>query len=262
MRKKKWRLIIDPPAAAYWNMAVDETIFEGGEEGKFPSTLRFYQWQPAALSLGRYQPVGEIDLSACQQLGIDWVRRVTGGGCVLHSAEITYSLFTTEGQFTSLSVLDFYQWVNRVLVDAFQSLGLEVYLKTEKESVSSSFCFLFSSQYDILAGGKKLVGSAQKRSRGKLLQHGSILLKVDERIKKIVKNSSSYSPKKTMVGIFDLLGKELSPGEIETLIAAKFEENWGIKFFQENLSWAEEKQAQILEREKYRNPQWNFQKTK
>lgn len=74
-----WRLLITPPASGAWNMAVDEAIAIHAGRGDSPPTLRFYQWQPACVSLGRHQPLADIDLARCQSFGYDVVRRPTGG---------------------------------------------------------------------------------------------------------------------------------------------------------------------------------------
>ncbi|MCB0235394.1 MAG: hypothetical protein KDG58_14505, partial [Anaerolineae bacterium] len=87
-----WRLLVTPPAGGAWNMAVDEAIAVHAGRGDVPPTLRFYQWQPACVSLGRHQPLADIDMARCAALGYDLVRRPTGGRAILHTDELTYSV--------------------------------------------------------------------------------------------------------------------------------------------------------------------------
>src|SRR2546430_8778970 len=87
-----WRLLLDPPAEGAWNMAVDEVLLEGVAAGSSPPTLRFYTWTPACLSLGYFQPFSVVNVEGCRGLGIDIVRRPTGGRAILHDRELTYSV--------------------------------------------------------------------------------------------------------------------------------------------------------------------------
>src|SRR2546423_9952589 len=87
-----WRLLLDPPAARAWNMAVDEFLLDCWAAVGAPPTLRFYGWAPPCLSLGYFQPFGVVDVAGCRSLGVEVVRRPTGGRAILHDRELTYSL--------------------------------------------------------------------------------------------------------------------------------------------------------------------------
>src|SRR3982074_669972 len=87
-----WRLLLDPPAPGAWNMAVDEVLLDGVAAGTTPPTLRFYEWMPPCLSLGYFQPFDVVDIDGCRALGIEVVRRPTGGRAILHDRELTYSV--------------------------------------------------------------------------------------------------------------------------------------------------------------------------
>src|SRR6202165_5935642 len=86
------RLLLDPPATGAWNMAVDEVLLDGVADGSAPPTLRFCEWTPACLSLGYFQPFEVVALAGCSSLGVDVVRRPTGGRAILHDRELTYSV--------------------------------------------------------------------------------------------------------------------------------------------------------------------------
>src|ERR1700732_179633 len=82
-----WRLLVDAPADGAWNMAVDEILLDGVAAGAAPPTLRFYEWMPACLSLGYFQPIDVVDVGGGRRLGVDVVRRPAGGGAILHHRE-------------------------------------------------------------------------------------------------------------------------------------------------------------------------------
>jgi lipoate-protein ligase A len=96
--KDSWRLLVTPPARGAWNMAVDEAILEAVGRGASLPTLRLYAWEPACLSLGYAQPIGDVDQPRLRARGWDLVRRPTGGRAVLHTDELTYSVIAPPGE--------------------------------------------------------------------------------------------------------------------------------------------------------------------
>ena len=179
--KTTWRLIKHPPSRGTWNMAVDEAILEGVYNGKSQPTLRLYAWQPACLSLGYSQPFSEVDADALSNEGWDVVRRPTGGRAILHTNEITYSVIAPDTDpRVAGSVLDSYLRLSEALLEALRLLGLspEANEKTPKKAkgVFNPVCFEVPSNYEITVNGKKLIGSAQARRQGGILQHGALPL--------------------------------------------------------------------------------------
>jgi lipoyl(octanoyl) transferase len=177
----RWRLIVDTGArTGAENMALDEAIMEAVAAGDSPPTLRFYQWAPPCLSLGKRQPPDGVDLAACRADGVDVVRRATGGWAILHTDELTYSVaLRPDDPRVSGAILDTYRTLSQGLI-----LGLRV-LEADAEmnpvipggaQNSSAACFEVPSAYEITVGGRKLIGSAQTRPAGKVLQHGSLPL--------------------------------------------------------------------------------------
>ncbi|MHB8172232.1 MAG: lipoate--protein ligase family protein [Thermincolia bacterium] len=174
----KWRLVVSEPLSGAMNMALDEAVMLAVSRGLAPPTIRFYQWSPAAVTLGYFQSLAkEIDQQACQQAGIDIVRRLTGGRAVLHHQEFTYSLVTPEGHpKVAGPVLQSYLFISRGLLEGLTRLGVKAELTagTRCQEHNSAACFDAPSWYELGVEGKKLAGSAQTRRHGCFLQHGSI----------------------------------------------------------------------------------------
>ena len=176
-----WRLIIeDEPRSGAANMAVDEALAESVAAGDSPPTLRFYRWQPAAVSLGRHQPVADVDREKITQHGYDLVRRTTGGRAILHTDELTYSVAARlDDPRMAGGVMDAYLLMSNGLLAGLQALGLAAEKAAGDVRAGpdvSAACFEVPSAYEITAGGRKLMGSAQSRRKGYVLQHGSLPL--------------------------------------------------------------------------------------
>jgi lipoate-protein ligase A len=175
-----WRLLVDGETDGATNMAVDEAIHTAVVEGLSPPTLRFYAWSPPCLSLGRNQPLADVDTAACRAAGVDVVRRATGGRAILHTDELTYSvtLLQSDPRATG-DVKEGYRRLSEGLLAGLRNLGAEV-VQARRQAKQlpdlTAVCFETPSDYEITAGGRKLVGSAQWRARGGVLQHGTLPL--------------------------------------------------------------------------------------
>lgn len=167
------RVIDDPAGPGAWNMALDEALLECLASGASGPALRFYGWSPPALSLGYSQSAEDVDFEACERLGVDVVRRPTGGRAVLHVAELTYSITAPAG---SESVAASYCRISRAIGRAIARLGVSASVEPGTSKARSADCFAVSTAADLVVDGRKIVGSAQVRRRGFLLQHGSIKL--------------------------------------------------------------------------------------
>ena len=175
-----WRLIVDGEAGGATNMAVDEAIVNGVIDGTSLPTLRFYAWSPPCLSLGRSQRLAEADLAACRAAGVDVVRRPTGGRSILHTDELTYSvsLLQTDPR-TKGGIVEGYRRLSEGLLAGLHSLGVDAIQAAGQSapvSGTTAVCFETPSDYEITVAGRKLVGSAQWRARGGVLQHGTLPL--------------------------------------------------------------------------------------
>ena len=162
----KWRVVGLETHDAFFNMALDEAVSEGIMNGSSPPTIRFYTWKPGAVSIGYFQSMkDEVNLEICRELGIDCIRRWTGGGAVYHDAEgeITYSLIAPASLFPK-NIIKSYEVICGWIVEGLKDLGIDA---------------VFSPVNDVLVGGKKISGSAQTRRGGILLQHGTVLYDLD-----------------------------------------------------------------------------------
>ncbi|MHC1591226.1 MAG: lipoate--protein ligase family protein, partial [Candidatus Helarchaeales archaeon] len=166
---KKWRLIELETHDAFTNMAIDEVIFNARIQDEVPNTIRFYRWKPSAVSIGKNQSLSaEVNLAACEELGIDVVRRITGGGAVYHDyeGEITYSIIAREGEEVPSDIDESFRKLCKGIILALQKLGLE----------AEHGVFHCPS---IFVKNRKISGNAQARRKGVVLQHGTILLDYD-----------------------------------------------------------------------------------
>jgi len=180
-----WRLLESKPADGYSHMALDQALLESSLSRGFLPTLRFLQWRPPALSIGRFQDIGDIDLEACAKQNIDVVRRPTGGKCILHLDDFTYSLVFPPGYGLPQNVVEAYAVICEGILSAVKRLGLQAVIQSRDEGDYSRVkgaCFAASTQADLEYEGRKICGSAQVRRRGAVLQHGSILLKDRSRL--------------------------------------------------------------------------------
>ena len=229
--------------AAAFNMALDEALIES--IGDVP-VLRIYGWRPAAVSIGYFQSIKEeVDLEKCSQLGIDIVRRLTGGGAVLHECELTYSFITKQ---YPQSILESCKWICDAIVMSISRLGF-----------NASFVPL----NDIVVNGKKVSGSAQTRRNGVLLQHGTLLLDVDvEKMFSVLK----VPPEKLRDKIIKDMRNRVTGlsgitfDHMRSSIKASFAEKFDSKLVADSLSTEEMRRAKWLAEQKYNSKEWTFKR--
>ncbi|HET7585470.1 MAG TPA: lipoate--protein ligase family protein [Gemmatimonadaceae bacterium] len=179
----RWCVLRSEPATGAENMALDEALMAySARTGS--GVLRVYGWAEPTLSLGRHQTArGRYDLERAAALGVRFVRRPTGGRAVLHHREITYAVAAPVDALGTLS--ESYRWINRLLLDGLARLGVDA--RESRQALGSRVrapgvvpCFQEPAPGEIESGGHKLVGSAQLREGGSMLQHGSILVDDDQ----------------------------------------------------------------------------------
>jgi lipoate-protein ligase A len=229
---RRWRFVISPPAPGADNMALDHALLRrAAATGE--AVLRVYSWSTPTLSLGRHQPArGLYDPSAIRSVGVDVVRRPTGGRAVLHHREVTYSvtapLTTDTIDRPRPRTRDIYAAINHLLVDALRALGAPVALATQVSRLGPAAaggllpCFDQATEGEIVAGARKLVGSAQWREGRAVLQHGSILIEDDQQLIARLAADVPISPVATLRAV---LHRPVEIGEVgralaETLDAA------------------------------------------
>jgi len=160
-------------------MALDQALLEAASGDTFPVTLRFYHWVPPALSIGRFQPLSDVDIDACATEHIEVARRPTGGKSILHLDDFTYSIVVPPSFPLPESVVEAYRLISGGILCALRRLGLTAALQSrarEDYRAAGGACFAAATQADLEYDGRKLCGSAQVRRGGAILQHGSIML--------------------------------------------------------------------------------------
>lgn len=174
-----WRLLEPLTSSGAGQMAMDQALLESARADGFPPTLRFHRWSPPALSIGRFQAVSDIDLEICAAEGIEVVRRPTGGKCILHLDDFTYSIVLPTRFPFPPDVVEAYALLCRGILAALKLLGLDAAMQSREHddyAAARGACFAAATEADLEYAGRKICGSAQVRRRGALLQHGSILM--------------------------------------------------------------------------------------
>lgn len=218
----KWRLLLTGTNPCLYNMDFDIQLMR---KALIP-TLRFYQWYPPAVSIGAHQIFEqEIDLKKCEELGIGWVQRVTGGGAVYHDKEVTYSITAPEEFFPDL--IKSYEDICGAVILGFKNLGITA-LYAPKVGGNIN---------DILVNGKKISGCAQTRRNGSMLHHGTILQEVEpEKMFAVLKvpdvkltEKKIQEAKDRVTSLKQELGREVSYDEIVSVMSQAFKEKFNIE---------------------------------
>jgi len=266
---KNWRIIPFRKFNAFENMAIDEAIFRGCQQGTSHPTLRLYGWQPPAVSLGYFQNLeSEINISFCRTHKIDIVRRPTGGKAVFHEKDLTYSLTARESDPPfSTGILGTYLIISRCILDALSGVGVVAEVEEEGRSPRGnellSQCFSSSSRYELLVNKRKICGSAQVRTNGAFLQHGSLLLDFDPSKALSVVSKTKVSPEQTssledsVTSLKDHVSPPVDPGHLSQLMAKSFEDILQVKFTTGWLTKEEETLKNRLLKDKYKTDRWN-----
>ncbi|UCE86705.1 MAG: hypothetical protein JSU66_02935 [Deltaproteobacteria bacterium] len=172
---RRWRLICDGAASGAWNMGVDEALLESVRAGGDP-ILRLYRWNGPWLSIGYGQRPGAARLCACREAGVGVVRRATGGAAVLHGGDLTYAVAARE-EVVPGGLQASYRRITEILSSALAALGVDTQrvVRGAPDPRARDFdCFAEPAPDELCVGGRKLLGSAQRRAAGAFLQHGSL----------------------------------------------------------------------------------------
>lgn len=269
----EWRLLNTGAQDGASNMALDEAILEAVMAGETPPTLRFYAWQPACLSLGYGQTSEEIDRNRCSQQGWNIVRRPTGGQAILHTDELTYSVCAPlDEPRVAGGVVESYRRLAAGLLAGLRELGLEPAEAKpdypESQLQHGPICFEGPARYEITVRLRKLIGSAQSRRMGCLLQHGTLPLKGD--ITRIVQALAFDSPAERSAAAQRLLGRALtlesalgrtvSFDEAVQAMTTGFAQSLNLILVPGTPSAKEMGNAQRIRKDKYLTDEWTFRK--
>jgi lipoate-protein ligase A len=244
-------------------MAIDDALFEAVRTGGAP-VLRLYRWSPACLSLGRNQPARDLyDPARALSLGIDIVRRVTGGLAVLHDRELTYSVAAPAALLGGPRAT--YRAINRALVAGLARLGAQVAIAGDQRrapalaAVAATPCFHEPAPGEVVAGTRKLVGSAQRCERHTILQHSSILLDGDQSAVHALQSGASLDVDVGSATLREVLGRTPTWPELERAIVAGFEEVCGIALAPSALTTEEAERADRLAT-RFRSDAWTWRR--
>jgi lipoyl(octanoyl) transferase len=249
-------------------MAVDEAMGLAVARGEAPPTLRLYAWEPPCVSLGRNQPLASVDGARCMERGYDIVRRPTGGRAILHTDELTYSVVARQDDpLMAGMVLETYLRLSHGLVAGLRRLGVDAEEAPGTNRAGpdvSAACFEVPSAYEILAGEKKLLGSAQTRSAGFVLQHGSLPLTGD--LTRVVDcltfahEEEREALRGSLAGhattVEAVMGRLVSFTEAGDAMVAGFRDTLELDLIPGELTAAEQASAAELVRDRYRHPEW------
>ncbi len=240
-----YRLIIDDKESGPWNMAVDAVLLQNAS-GKGQATLRFYQWSVPTLSLGYFQ---EHDLRREHAASINCpvVRRSSGGGAIVHDHEITYSLAIPLGDRWSGKAAELYSTVHESLTDLLRTLNANGELYAGDTSSTPFLCFQRRTPGDVIVNRCKIMGSAQRRAKGALLQHGSLLL-----------SRSAAAPE--LPGLQDFMDVRLSPTEIIRHWVVLLGQRLSASFRQDTLAVEELDRIKCIAAEKYGQETWTLRR--
>jgi lipoate-protein ligase A len=243
MMSLQCRLLPFQTAEAAWNMAADETLLETAAAGI--ASLRLYAWSQPTLSLGYFQ--SSAACRAYPRLGeLPWVRRSTGGAALVHHLEITYALGLPSGSPWQKRGESWPKKMHAVLRDALAAFGVSASLcgEDDNEKRDDVLCFLQRTPGDLQIGDAKIAGSAQRKQRGALLQHGSLLLA-----------ASPFTP--ALPGIRERAGVLVEPPDLCAAVRQQFTRSSGWELVLSAWSAAERDRIAALAQSKYAQSAWN-----
>ena len=248
-----FRLIDTGYLDAYTNMGVDEAIMTMVSKGKIPPTLRFFGWKPSAISIGYFQALEkEVDLEKCKEFGVDYVRRITGGGAVFHDKEITYSFCIPEKDVPK-DIMQSYDLICGAIIKGLRTIGIDA---------------KYAPLNDIVVNGKKISGNAQTRRMGVVLQHGTILIDVDvEKMFSLLKVPDEKIKDKMIANVKERLtslnketGQNINYNDVAIALRKGFEEQFNVQFAESELTQEEIVLANFIKKEKFATEEWNHKR--
>jgi lipoate-protein ligase A len=229
-------------------MALDEAMLEEHISGAVPPTLRLYLFAPPAVTIGLSQKLPEETAERIRARGIDVVRRPTGGRAVLHLDDLTYSFVCSDtsagGQF-SPNITESYKQICQGLLHAFKLLGVDSELGTAGSAYRHlQDCFMATTGCDLHHRGTKLIGSAQTRRRGAILQHGSVPLHQDPHL--MPELLGEQPPTNRHHNLFELIGRAVPLPELAAAFRLGFEQAFSVTFTDGQLTENEWRRAREL----------------
>ncbi len=265
-----WRLILEAhPQNGALNMATDEALLREVAARRSPPTLRLYAWSPPALTLGRGQPFADADVAALAADGVTLLRRATGGTAVFHADELSYTVAAPNDEPRLIGgIVESYRGLSAALLYALAKLGLRDAVASahvearggprSPGAVRSPVCFELPADYEITVGQRKLLGSAQMRIKGGILQHGTLPLSGD--IARIGDYLTARPPADRIrahaLTLRDALGRAVAWRDAADALIGGFTATLNLTLIAAPPTPAERRLVDQLVIEKYTNPAW------
>ena len=261
-----WRLINTDRNNAATNMAIDEAMLLT-QQASFQPTLRFYDWLQPAFSFGYFQRISEeVDVAACDVHGIELVRRITGGGTVIHGWDVTYTIIVPHGSgMFPKGISAAYCVISDCLINGLQRLEIDVVHQIDKPTTGDTpnICLTNPAQYDTLLNGKKIAGVSQRRNQTGVMYQGYIALDLPTS-DVLALASRQVSFDLVAVGKSAAINQSRSipiyRKQLEDAVAVGFEETLGVQFIEAELFPQEIETAESLAQTKYGSAEWNFRR--
>lgn len=241
----RWRILETGKKNAYYNMAVDEALFSYMKRGSSCPAIRFYRWQKPCVTIGYFQNLQELK-SIFSLSGINYIRRMTGGGAVLHGDDLAVSIICRYQDINSKTTQESYKKISSAIANGLSCLNPAISVG-ENGSFSSKLCFSSPQPGDIVLNNKKLAGGAQRRSRGFLLYQGSIL---------VYKSCKKIGLADKNISIEEITAKKINIEDLEKLIISGVEKQFKVNAEKDFLSKDEIILAKEIEK-KYRSRAWS-----
>ena len=268
-----WRLLRTGQHNAAMNMAIDEAVLLRQESNPKP-TLRFYGWSQPAFSFGYFQRIAhEVDVEACAARSIELVRRMTGGGTVVHGWDVTYAIAVPHNGILPKSISASYSAISGCLISGFQRIGvanpqIEALVQHASQDSRSgtdlaNICLANPAKYDVMLDGKKIAGVSQRRNQIGVIYQGYIALDMPPSdVLALASRQPDFDRylerNSAFINTHD--SAPIDRREIEAAVASGFEEQMGVQLIEGELSAQEVESANCLAQTKYAAEEWNFRR--
>ncbi len=255
----KWRFLEPETHDAFMNMAIDEAIMTNRIAGNVPNTARLYYWKPSAVSIGKFQSIEkEVQVGHCKSMGIDVVRRISGGGTVYHDSqgEITYGITAEKKDLNTQDLTAIYARIYAGISTALGSLGIE----GDFSEGNAKTC------PNLTVDGKKISGSAQCHKKNVVLQHGTLLIDVDfQKMFTILRVpwtdsciKAADAARRKITSIKTLTNTNLTTDKVVEALRNGFSKTFAAEMIEGQLTEQERELASKLKTRKYSNDKWNL----
>ena len=260
MSSNEWRLIWqEEPRDCYYNMGLDKAILDAISKREVPNTIKLYRWEPSAVTIGYFQSMNKvINVDNCEKFSVDYTRRITGGGAVYHDleGELTYSVICyDDGEILPKDIMKIYEKICGGIVLGLKELSINSEFKPINDIALSK-------------SGKKISGSALTRRNNVILQHGTILRKVDvEKMFSLlivpdekIKNKLISSAKERVSSLELELGNTPSFKDIGSVLIQGLEKELNIQLIESDLTQNEVNEANRIAEEQFKDKEWQFKR--